>query len=91
LKQLSDDDPTPLQGTGSGAYPLLQTGAEEKAAELLRHGGDAAMAIRRQLLAIAALFRSWSPENKPTDAERTQLVDELVEATKKAAVILSRR
>lgn len=81
-----DDPPTPVDG--SGAYPILREGAQELADKLLPIGTRTAMLLRQRLLAIAAILRSWTPMDRPTDDDRRRLIDELVAATKEATPLV---
>ncbi len=85
-----DGPPTPVRG--SGAYPGLQQSARDLAAQLLRIAAvdPEAESLRKQLLAIAVLLSVWSPQNQPSKEDRTKLVDELIEATKKAMAMLEK-
>lgn len=89
---MASDDGPPTPVRGSGSYPGLQQGARDLAAQLqpLAAFDPGAEQLRKQLIAIAVLLGAWSPQNQPTKEDRTQLVNELVEATKRAMAMLER-
>jgi len=66
---------TPLHA--SGAYPILQTAAEEAARRLEDMDDEQARAIRDKLLRIAREMQSWSPTHRPSEEERARLLGEL--------------
>lgn len=87
-----DDDDQPLTPitTTTGSYPMLRDIAEQRATDLdelqTQEARDQAAAFR----AIAAVLKSWSPTNRPTDEERKRLQDELFARNKVAATLLER-
>jgi len=66
---------TPLHS--SGAYPILQTMAEEAARRLEGTDDERARSIRDELIRLARELQSWSPTRRPTEEERARLVAEL--------------
>lgn len=63
----------------SGTYPLYLTAANELIAKLKGFRQPEATMMISSLKHYTGIFYSWSPQHKPTDKERTRLVDEFLE------------
>jgi hypothetical protein len=89
-KDPKDEEPvTPIRVT-TGAYPMLRQIAIERADELDKIPSQEAKEQSDAFRAIAAILKSWSPTNRPTDEERLRLQDELFARNKVAATLIER-
>jgi hypothetical protein len=80
---------TPIRVT-TGAYPMLRQIAVERAEELDKIPGAEAKEQADAFRAIAAILKSWSPTNRPTDEDRLKLQDELFARNKIASTLIER-
>jgi hypothetical protein len=68
---------TPIHS--SGTYPIYVRAANELINKLKHSHQPEAKMMVASLKHYTGIFYAWSPTNKPTDKERTRLVDEFLE------------
>ena len=84
---MSDDGPpTPIRG--SGAYPIWRNEAQILAAKLAALGTGDARLMAGEMLYYEEIFASWSPSNRPTDADRTRIITEFATCFHRALALL---
>jgi hypothetical protein len=79
---VDEGDPTPINGTG--AYPIFREAAREVSIKLDALGTPEAKMMAGEMRWFQETFASWSPTNRPNEADRKRLVADFLDTNSKA-------